>query len=83
MNRKSAHHVTLSSPTFDALHLVAHVDRVSPDQIAEQVVAAYLETRLGVIHEAHHQQSPQQSGGQVIDLGARRGCRHHPASTPA
>jgi len=39
MNPKSAHHVTLSSPTFHALHLVAHVDRVSPDWLAEQVGA--------------------------------------------
>jgi len=77
MNLKPVHHVALSNPTFHALNLVASVDRVSPDRIVERVVSAYLEARLGAIHEAHHQRSPQRSGGQVIDLAARRASRHH------
>jgi hypothetical protein len=77
MNLKAVHHVTLSTPTFHALSLVARVDRVSPDWIAEQVVAAYLENRLGAIHEASHEQRTD-GGGRVIDLAAWRDSRHDP-----
>src|SRR5262245_54938293 len=74
MNLNPVHHVALSTPIFHALNLVASADRVSPDRIVERVVCAYLEARLGAIHEAHHQQT-QRSGAQVIDLSARRAAQ--------
>ena len=66
------HNVTVSTSTFHALRLVSRIDGVSPDAVVEQVVLAYLETRLEAIHEAHHEEERAGRGGRVIDLAARR-----------
>lgn len=56
MSAAPVHRVTLSTPTFHALRLVARIDSVSPDAVVEQVVFAYLESRLEAIYEAHHEE---------------------------
>ena len=57
--------VPLSGPTYHALTLVARIDRMEAAEIVETLVAAYLETRLGTIHEGR-------AAREVIDLAAQR-----------
>ena len=61
------HNVPLPAPTYHALNLVARNDRVSLAELVDQVMSAYLETRLEAIHAAHHELN-----GRVINLAARR-----------
>jgi hypothetical protein len=72
MSAAPVHHVTVSTPTFHALRLVARIDRVSPNAVVEQVVFAYLETRLKAIHEAHHEEERAGRNGRLVDLAAWR-----------
>jgi hypothetical protein len=59
------------------LHLVARIDRFSPEAVVEQVMSAYLERRLEALHEAHDERAGTERVGRVrvgrvIDLAARR-----------
>jgi hypothetical protein len=76
MKSEFVHQISLSIPTLHALHLVARIDRMSPDALLEQVVSGYLATRLEAMHEAHHEdERGRRRGGRVIDLAARRAAQ--------
>jgi hypothetical protein len=46
----------VSELTYRALGLVAQIEKTTQQEIIERILATYLETRLGAIHEAHHRQ---------------------------
>jgi hypothetical protein len=80
MNAEPVHNVALSAPTYRALTLVARIDRTTPQDIIESVVAAYLEGRLKAIREAQQERERERRGRtRVIDLVARRRDRRSAA----
>ena len=70
MSAEPVHNIPLPAPTYHALHLVARIDRLSLPELVDQVLSAYLETRLDAIHAAH-----EESNGRVINLAARRAAQ--------
>jgi hypothetical protein len=72
MNAEPICNVALSAPTYHALTLMARIDRTTPQDIAERVLATYLGDRLGAIRETH-QEREVAGRARVIDLAARRG----------
>ena len=67
--------VALSPLTYHVLTLLARIERTTPQEIAERVVAAYLEDRLGTIREAYPESEVVAGLGRVIDLAERRGSQ--------
>jgi hypothetical protein len=74
MNAEPIGNVGLSPPTYRALLLIARFDRTTPEEIAERVLAAYLQGRLGTIRGAQHEREVA-GRARVIDLAARRGSQ--------
>jgi hypothetical protein len=72
MTADPVHQITVSAPTFHALHLVARIDRLSPDAVVEQVMSTYLERRLEALRKAQDERARTERGRRVIDLAARR-----------
>ena len=69
MRADPVHQIAYPRPR-STLHLVARIDRLSPDAVVEQVMSTYLERRLAALRKAHDERARTDRGGRVIDLAA-------------